>query len=1225
MFDSLVIANTIELLNNKAVSANPLCPGAIFMLQPGADPGAPQPTTSFVASLLLDGERPFGRRASNRTVKLPVWITAPNRQILAAARELLQSAIDQDYFTITWTRDPFNGNPGNLPLPMLLDCFRANPTVPLFNTLWEKQPGLCGTQVQLSIPALPYGRSATQTQFSFPSPALTSPVVPPPPAPVVLDNYSAISSVQYTQSSQCVVGPTTACWDPDSFGDPGGQQTMLTYNSSFAAPLNLTGMASLQMWLGLGSRYYANLEYHGKTHGVTLSITLTDSSGNTLSLSRPNQILPVAQTAQLPVFSRVTMQIPQSNPVFNYASVASYGLTITNRTDRIPRLNWVTAYLDALTAYPGSQSVTPVPRGAVYTLYGVDGTARSPATMAFQQPPSPGTTTTVTAAGAGTYTVPPNTAYLKVEGIGGGGAGAGMTVAGVGPGGGAAEYAAELIFPASAGQVIPFSVGAGAAAGASPLAGASTVFGPAPGGTLQLTANGGGSVPTPVPVPVGTADGTFETGVSGWGCTGGTIAQSSVHAHTGTFSALVTVVGSPSQTYIRPALQPVTAGQECTASAWVWPVPSGLSFEAAIDWFTSTGSYISTSSGAPSALTAGTWTQVSCAGVAPSGAAFAVYGPTLTTPTAGNTFYADDVTLVSAPAGTAGQGGSGSLNAVEHPGGAGRLNPAGTFGGGGGSSGGSSSAGNTPVGSGSVLFTTPGTFSGGSGWQCPPGVFQVLAEVWAGGGGGGGGSGGGNGAGGGGGEYRKLLIPVTPGNFYPYTVAAGGSAGTAGGGTGGTGGASSFTGDGGVQVSANPGTGGVNTGWQGWGNGGTGGIGGTGFPGGRGGNSYPYTGGGGSSAGPNAQGNNGSSPGGAIAPAQGGNGGSGSGAGNGAGQAGTAPGGGGGGAYNNSFTGGAGGSGQVRLTYPATTGAPTNAGGIAVTGGGAGGAGGLTPGSAGSAGSAPGGAGGGGFSSGGTVAGGAGAAGQLKITPYLSTAFKTLIVHRPPLGATKTFQPLVSVGAGSDPPDGTHQYTMPEPVTGVNADFSGTYSVYLVNSSWNGSGSRTIFVTVTQYEFAGGPGYSVSTLPITLSPAQVNNGIVTAGVLTLPIKAVAPDNLGGYYTVSVTDSNTSDRWLDCIFIDTMGQLVYINQPTTGYLTYYLDAPDPNVAIGRIMGSQNGRPDAISVMDNCPAISGGSMALEPADGDNALFVYCADAVAPNVAVSHYACYFFDRTQ
>jgi hypothetical protein len=1074
MYDSLVLANTIELLDGGVISANPACPGAMFRLQPGADPGAPQPTTDFVASLLLDGERPFGRRASNRTVKLPIWVTAPNRAVLAAARELLQQTIDQDYFTITWTRDPYAGNPGNLPLPMLLDCFRAQPTVPVFNTLFEKE--LCGVQVQVTIPALPYGRSATQTQISFSSPAPTSPNIPPPPAPVTLDNFATISSAQCSRSSQCVIGPYTCCWDPDAFGDPGGQNTPLTYGSAFPAPLNLTDMTSLQMWFGLGSRYYANLDFPGKTHGVSVAVKLTDSSGGTLSFARTGLRLPVSNSAQAPAFTRVTIPVPQNSVTFNYASVAAYALTVTNRSDRVLRLSEVTAYLDALTAYPGSQYVSPVTRGAVYTIYQVAGTARAPVSMAFQQPPTAGTPTTITATGPGTYTVPSSTAYLKVECTGGGGAGAGRTSAGQGAGAGGAEYAAELVFPASAGQVIPYVNGVGDSPGASPPGGQQTVFGPAPGGTLQVIANGGGSVAT---------NGT-----------------------------------------------------------------------------------------------------------------------------------------------SAGAGGSGSVNSVEYPGGAGRANPAGTYGGGGGSSAGPSSAGNTPMGSGSVLFTTAGTYTGsGSGWLCPAGVFQVLAECWGGGGGAASGGTGENGAGGGGGEYRNALVSVTPGTYYTIVVPPGGAGGT-GAGNGSAGGQASFAGDS-YTVIAKGGSGGQDTGYGGGGTGGHGGTGTTGYNGGAGGNAYPYTGGGGSSAGPYSQGNTGGSPGGAVAPAQGGAGGNGSGANNGAGTAGTAPGGGGGGSYYSSYGGGAGAAGQVRLTYPATTGAPTSAGGTAVAGGGAGGAGGATAGSAGSAGSAPGGGGGGADSSGTTVAGGGGGNGQIKITPYSPAAFKSLIVHRPPLGAAKTFQPMVSVGGGSDAPDGTHQYTMPQPVTGVNSDFSGTYTVYLVNSSWSGgSGSttpRVIYVTVTQYEYAGGPGYSVATLPVTVSPSQVTNGILCAGVLTLPPKAVAPDNIGGYYTVSPTDSNTGDRFWDCLFLDTMGQCVVLSEPSQAYTSYYIDAPDPNVSLGRIMGSSGGRPDAISVMDNCQAISGGPLYVEPADGDNQLFVYCADGSAPNVSLSYYACYYFDRTQ
>jgi hypothetical protein len=315
----------------------------------------------------------------------------------------------------------------------------------------------------------------------------------------------------------------------------------------------------------------------------------------------------------------------------------------------------------------------------------------------------------------------------------------------------------------------------------------------------------------------------------------------------------------------------------------------------------------------------------------------------------------------------------------------------------------------------------------------------------------------------------------------------------------------------------------------------------------------------------------------------------------------------------------------VRITFPAGVGAPTNAGGIAVSGGGAGGQGGATAGTAGSAGSQPGGGGGGGNSSGSSVSGGAGGDGQITVTPYASQPFKSLIVHRPPLGALKMFQPLVSVGGGNDVPNGATQYTMPQPVAGVNASFGGTYTLYLVAASLAG-GSRTVTVTVNQFEFNGGPSYSVSTTPVTVTSSQVSNGLICAGVLTLPIKGVAADNTSGYYTVSVTSNNTADRYYDLIFLDTMGQTVIVNEPSgNGYITYYIDAPDPDRSLGLVLGSWNGRASAVSVMDACQAISGGPLAVEPADGDNALFTYCADGLAPAIGVSFWPSYFYDRYQ
>ena len=121
MTDSLVIAEQIELLGagGAAVdpygtaSLNPLCPGAVFrLIAPSSalgggtmDLGAPQPTTDIVGSLLLDGERPFGYRASNRTIVLPILIKAPSFQSLIAAREVLLQEVNEQTWTLRWTRD----------------------------------------------------------------------------------------------------------------------------------------------------------------------------------------------------------------------------------------------------------------------------------------------------------------------------------------------------------------------------------------------------------------------------------------------------------------------------------------------------------------------------------------------------------------------------------------------------------------------------------------------------------------------------------------------------------------------------------------------------------------------------------------------------------------------------------------------------------------------------------------------------------------------------------------------------------------------------------------------------------------------------------------------------------------------------------------------------------------------------------------------------------------
>src|ERR1017187_10274942 len=98
MVSARTAADQIGVLSNL-----PECTGAIFVLDPGWDLGAPQPVSSITAQMSLDGERPYGRRSSDRTLSVAVNILAPDRKTLVAARETLYRAIDQETWPMKWT------------------------------------------------------------------------------------------------------------------------------------------------------------------------------------------------------------------------------------------------------------------------------------------------------------------------------------------------------------------------------------------------------------------------------------------------------------------------------------------------------------------------------------------------------------------------------------------------------------------------------------------------------------------------------------------------------------------------------------------------------------------------------------------------------------------------------------------------------------------------------------------------------------------------------------------------------------------------------------------------------------------------------------------------------------------------------------------------------------------------------------------------------------------
>lgn len=130
-------------------------------------------------------------------------------------------------------------------------------------------------------------------------------------------------------------------------------------------------------------------------------------------------------------------------------------------------------------------------------------------------------------------------------------------------------------------------------------------------------------------------DGTFEDGVTHWNAQPGanaSLVQSNTHAYSGTYAGLLTVTsGTPAQVYSRQNsgyAPPVTVGTSYTASMYVYSDTAIATMTCSIDWLTSGGVYISTSSASVS-LTANTWTRITASGNAPATAAFASFGPTI--------------------------------------------------------------------------------------------------------------------------------------------------------------------------------------------------------------------------------------------------------------------------------------------------------------------------------------------------------------------------------------------------------------------------------------------------------------------------------------------------------------------------------------------------------------------------------------------------------------------
>lgn len=139
---------------------------------------------------------------------------------------------------------------------------------------------------------------------------------------------------------------------------------------------------------------------------------------------------------------------------------------------------------------------------------------------------------------------------------------------------------------------------------------------------------------------------TFTSVVSPWVATNGTLTQSNAHTQGGfPFSGLLTPTGGFSQAYAASEQIRVPGNTHCTVDGWLYSTTGWASVSLSVNWFDSTGTYLSTSFNVVS-LTAATWTQLTNVFQAPAGAAFASIVPTESgTPGATNLLYLSNLTL----------------------------------------------------------------------------------------------------------------------------------------------------------------------------------------------------------------------------------------------------------------------------------------------------------------------------------------------------------------------------------------------------------------------------------------------------------------------------------------------------------------------------------------------------------------------------------------------------
>jgi hypothetical protein len=237
----------------------------------------------------------------------------------------------------------------------------------------------------------------------------------------------------------------------------------------------------------------------------------------------------------------------------------------------------------------------------------------------------------------------------------------------------------------------------------------------------------------------------------------------------------------------------------------------------------------------------------------------------------------------------------------------------------------------------------------------------------------------------------------------------------------------------------------------------------------------------------------------------------------------------------------------------------------------------------------------------------------------------SLIVHSLSAHSDPNVNPITPIPI-TDVPNNT-EYAVPS-LTGIlPATFNSTYTIMLAAFAWNSitsSTPRQITVTINQYEFPGGPKYSAQVSKAVIPATDSVNGLLSMGEVTLPVKDYLRYNDQSYFTVSINDTDTSDRFMDVLMLDTLGQtwLVNIDPGQAGYgqyVNFFLDEATSDRDLGFVGASMQDRQHQVSVLDYSQ-LSGPGMYVGP--GDNLFMVYSTSG-APSLSVQYAPRWYLDR--